>query len=65
MCENTVKDVIEHSVKDRVRLGESLNAEKRRLFNRLRNDEAKIIERFQNKTDNPFTIDFFCNRCNR
>lgn len=59
LCEKTIKDAIEHSVKDRVRLGESLNAEKRRLFNRLRNDEAKIIERFQNKTDNPFTIDFF------
>jgi hypothetical protein len=59
LCEKTVKDAIEHSVKDRVRLGESLNAEKRRLFNRSRIEEAKIVERFQNKTDNPFTIDFF------
>ena len=59
LCEKTIKDAIEHSVKDRVRLGESLNAEKRRLFNRQRNDEAKIVERFQNKTDNPFIIDFF------
>ena len=33
--------------------------EKRRLFNRLRIEEAKIVERFQNKTDNPFIIDFF------
>lgn len=58
-CEKTVKDAIEHSIKDRVRIGESLNAEKRRLLNRSRNDEAKIVERFQNKTDNPFIIDFF------
>ena len=58
-CEKTVKDAIEHSIKDRVRIGESLNAEKRRLLNRSRNDEAKIVERFQNKTDNPFTLDFF------
>ena len=59
LCEKTVKDAIEHSVKDRVRLGESLNAEKRRLFNRFRIEEAKIVERFQNKTDKPFIIDFF------
>lgn len=59
LCEKTVKDAIEHSIKDRVRIGESLNAEKRRLLNRSRNDEAKIVERFQNKTDNPFTLDFF------
>ena len=58
-CEKTVKDAIEHSIKDRVRIGEPLNAEKRRLLNRSRNDEAKIVERFQNKTDNPFTLDFF------
>ncbi len=59
LCEKTVKDAIKYSVKDRVRLGESLNAEKRRLLNRSRNDEAKIVERFQNKTDNPFIIEFF------
>lgn len=59
LCEKTVKDAIDHSVKDRVRLGESLNAEKRRLLNRSRIQEAKIVERFQNKTDKPFTIDFF------
>lgn len=59
LCEKTVKDAIEHSVKDRVRLGESLNAEKRRLFNRSRIEEAKIVERFQNKTDNPYILDFF------
>jgi hypothetical protein len=59
LCKKTVKDAIEHSVKDRVRIGESLNAEKRRLLNRSRIEEAKIVERFQNKTDNPFSLDFF------
>lgn len=58
LCEKTIKEAIEHSIKDRVRIGEALNAEKRRLLNRSRNDEAKIVERFQNKTDNPFTLDF-------
>jgi hypothetical protein len=59
LCEKTVREAIEHSVKDRVRIGESLNAEKRRLLNRSRIEEAKIVERFQNKTDNPFRLDFF------
>lgn len=58
-CEETVKGAIEHSIKDRVRIGESLNAEKRRLINRSKFEEAKIVERFQNKTDNPFTLNFF------
>lgn len=59
LCKKTVKDAIEHSVKDRVRIGESLNAEKRRLLDRKRIEEARIVERFQNKTDNPFTLEFF------
>ena len=50
---------IKHSVKDKVRIGESLNAEKRRLLNRSRNNEAKIVERFQNKTDRPFKMKLF------
>lgn len=58
-CKKTIKDAIEHSLKDRVRIGESLNAEKRRLLTRKRTEEAKIVERFQNKTDNPFSLDFF------
>ena len=59
LCFNTVKKAIEDSIKDRVRIAESLNAEKRRLLNRFRSEEAKIVERFQNKTDNPFKLDFF------
>ena len=55
----SIKEAIEHSTKDRIRIAESLNAEKRRLLNRSRIEEAKIVERFQNKTDNPFKVDFF------
>lgn len=59
LCEKTVSTAIDHSVKDRIRIGESLNAEKRRLLNRSKFIEAKVVERFQNKTDNPFMINFF------
>lgn len=63
LAQNEVKDRIElaikHSVKDKLRIGESLNAEKRRLLNRSRNNEAKIVERFQNKTDRPFKMKLF------
>ena len=59
LCEETVENAIKDSIKDRVRIGESLNAEKRRLINRSRIEEARIVERFQNKTDNPFILDFF------
>lgn len=59
LCEKTVKAAIEHSIKDRVRIGESLNAQKVKLLTRGRIEEANVVERFQNKTDNPFTLDFF------
>lgn len=58
-CTNIVTDAITDSNKDRVRVGESLNAEKLKLLNRGRLTEANIVERFQNKTDNPYTLDFF------
>lgn len=58
-CEDTVKSAIKDSNKDNERLAESLNAEKRRLIDRKRLAEAKIVERFQNKTDNPYILDFF------
>lgn len=59
LCEETVSNAIYDSVKDRIRMGESLNAEKRRLINRSKFIEAKVVERFQNKTDNPFIVNFF------
>lgn len=58
-CINTINKAIEDSIKDNERIAESLNAEKRRLRDRKRFDEAKIVERFQNKTDNPYILDFF------
>lgn len=58
-CTNIVTDAITDSNKDRVRVGESLNAEKLKLLDKGRIKEAKIIERFQNKTDNPYILDFF------
>lgn len=59
LCERTIGSAIDHSTKDRIRIGESLNAEKRRLLTRSKLIEAKIVERFQNKTDNPFVLNFF------
>ena len=59
LCEKTIGTAIDHSVKDRIRIGEPLNAEKRRLLNRSKFMEAKVVERFQNKTDNPFMVNFF------
>ena len=57
--DNPIKSAILDSNKDRIRVGESLNAEKRRLITRHRYEDAKIVERFQNKTDNPFKLNFF------
>ncbi|WP_025730827.1 Hachiman antiphage defense system protein HamA [Atopobacter phocae] len=57
--DNPLGKAIIDSEKDRVRIGESLNAEKRRLLTRNRVDEAKIVERFQNKTDTPFSLNFY------
>lgn len=57
--DNPLKAAILDSSKDRIRVGESLNAEKRRLITRHRYEDAKIVERFQNRTDNPFKLNFF------
>ena len=59
LCQETLEAAIKDSSKDRVRLAESLNAEKRRLLSRFKKSEAKIVERFQNKTDYPFILNFF------
>lgn len=65
-CKNAIQKAIIDSDKaiidsnkDMLRISESLNAEKRRLIARKRFDEAKIVERFQNKPDNPYILDFF------
>lgn len=59
LCKKRVENAIKDSEKDLVRFAESLNAEKRRLIDRKKFDEAKIVERFQNKTDNPFILELF------
>ena len=56
---NIITKAINDSNKDRVRIGESLNAEKLKLLIRGRVGEANIVERFQNKTDNPYNLEFF------
>lgn len=54
ILQNAVKD----SAKDEIRLGESLNAEVQRLINKNKYSEAKIVQRFQNKTDRPYQLNF-------
>lgn len=58
-CIKTINKALEDSIKDNIRLAESLDAEKKRLVFSGRDAEAQIIERFQNKTDNPYILDFF------
>lgn len=56
--ENKLQTAVDHSVKDMARLAESLNAEVQRLVDRNKYDEAKIIQRFQWKTDRPYKLSF-------
>ncbi|MBP9708281.1 MAG: DUF1837 domain-containing protein [Oligoflexales bacterium] len=51
---NTLKNAIEHSAKDYLRLGETLNAIKRRYINKSDVANANKISRFQNLEDNPY-----------
>ena len=53
-AENKLQEAIDHSYKDAIRKGESLNAVKQILIEKNRIDDAKIIERFQNKADRPY-----------
>ena len=49
-----LQDAVDDSIKDSSRIGESLNATKRRLIQKQRFDDAKRVGRFQNITDNPY-----------
>ncbi|MBB6309703.1 Hachiman antiphage defense system protein HamA [Xanthobacter tagetidis] len=51
---NRLQDAIDDSVKDRLREGMSLNAIKRRFFDRGEMGDARKVERFQNEADRPF-----------
>jgi hypothetical protein len=49
-----LQDAVEGSVKDLVRIGESLNAIKQRLFEKRLLQDTKKVERFQNPEDRPY-----------
>ncbi|MER9482368.1 DUF1837 domain-containing protein [Mesorhizobium sp. M0494] len=51
---NRLQDAIDDSIKDRLREGMSLNAIKRRFFDRSEMGDARKVERFQNQADRPF-----------
>ena len=56
--EPKLQTAVDHSAKDEIRLAESLNAEVQRLISRNKYPEALIIQRFQNKTDKPYQLNF-------
>ena len=51
---NRLQDAINDSAKDHIRIDESLNYVKQRLFEKGQKDEATKVERFQNPVDNPY-----------
>lgn len=51
---NRMQDAINDSAKDHIRIDESLNYIKQRLFERKEFDHAKLIERFQSPVDLPY-----------
>lgn len=55
---NKLQIAVNDSGKDLARLAESLNAEVQRLLDRNKYNDAKIIQRFQNKTDRPYKLSF-------
>ncbi|NOX72796.1 MAG: virulence associated protein, partial [Alphaproteobacteria bacterium] len=52
--ENRLQDAINDSAKDHVRLGESLNFIRQKLFERGDSADIPIVDRFQNPTDQPY-----------
>lgn len=55
---NRLQDAIKHSDKDRLRIGESLNAVRQRLQLKNRNLEADYILRFQSPKDDPYVMKY-------
>ena len=55
---NRLQDAINHSDKDRLRIGESLNAVRQRLQLKNRHVEANYILRFQNPKDDPYLMKY-------
>jgi len=61
-----LQDAVDDSAKDTMRLAESLNAMKQRLYDKGSKREAISVSRFQNPTDVPYTLRYgaaalFCN----
>jgi hypothetical protein len=52
---NKLQEAIESSNKDIVRKAETLNSYKRTFHKNNNSEKVKLISRFQNKSDNPFT----------
>ncbi|WP_081941288.1 MULTISPECIES: Hachiman antiphage defense system protein HamA [Pseudomonas] len=50
---NVLQDAIDDSIKDEIRIAESLNAMRQRLFDRKDFDGVDLIERFQREPDYP------------
>ena len=50
---NVLQDAIDHSVKDELRIAESLNAMRQKLFDRRDFDGVKVVDRFQREPDHP------------
>lgn len=53
--DSRLQTAIDGSRKDQIRKGESLNAIKQRLYYQKQEDEARLIDRFQNPEDRPYT----------
>lgn len=51
---NRMQDAINDSAKDHIRIDESLNYIKQRLYEKGDKEQAKKVERFQNPVDNPY-----------
>lgn len=51
---NRMQDAINGSAKDHIRIDESLNYIKQKLFERNKTEQAKLIERFQSPVDLPY-----------
>lgn len=50
---NVLQDAIDHSIKDELRIAESLNAMKQRLYDRDDFNGMELVERFQREPDYP------------
>lgn len=59
-------DAVSDSAKDNIRIAESLNAMYQRYYDKGETDQMKLVGRFQNPTDRPYTRNYaaaalFCN----